>query len=60
MSVLPWVAIAWALLALPAALLLGRGLRVIDRCETAVQDPPIPVVVSTHDFFAARRAPLKR
>src|SRR3954454_10895156 len=47
------VGIAWALLALPAALLLGRTLCAADRRELAVYAVPVPAVLSTESFFAA-------
>jgi len=47
------VGIAWALLALPAALLHGRTLCAADRRELAVYAVPVPAVLSTESFFAA-------
>jgi hypothetical protein len=53
MSWVVLVGFAWVLLALPAALLLGRALRVADRRALAMQAAPAPAVITTEDFFAA-------
>src|SRR3954452_2007503 len=50
------VGIAWALLALPAALLLGHTLCRADRRELAAQATPVRGFISTEDFFAALSA----
>jgi hypothetical protein len=49
------IGIAWALLALPMALLTGRGLRLADRRDEAARGPRIPDLVPG-DLMAALSA----
>jgi hypothetical protein len=54
------VGIAWTLLALPAALLLGRAMRPADGRKHTMRGAPVPAVITTEAFLAALTAPGRR
>jgi hypothetical protein len=51
------IGIAWVLLALPVALLIGRKLRYADRRELAERPLPIPDFIPAHVLTALSTSP---